>query len=1059
MTDAIQTMIAAYKRNVAGAYRSLAPDRIEAELSPGPCTVSEKIDGETWFLHADGERCILLSPFGKKLENIPLTMEAQKVLNGWRGLLAGELYAAVDSDRSRVFDLHAALGRKGNPDRLRFAVFDILMNGDVDVQRNPFIKRLALLQRIVGQSHASFHLAAFETADTPVAVATDYERIVTSGGAEGLVVHAVDGRIYKIKPEITIDAAVVGYVGSSSGVPELLLALMKPEGVFQLIGRVKTGWSREENADLQRRLISMVCDSTYRKANDHGLLVRWVKPDLVIEVKCNDIIAANSKGEPVRRMAMNFNEKTGWSPIGPASSISMIHAMFRRIREDKQAVRPDVRVEQVSDLVPIAEQECVDPASLPESEIIRREVYTKRSKKGVAVRKLVGWKTNKHEIDPAYPNFVIFFTDYAPGRKQPLKTDLRVAARETTLHTIADDWLAENIKRGWEQISRDEGRMGIENHHDLEKSSPSIPPSESTRHLKIAFARSTSPTFPIIRKRLNRLAKLGSLDITKDDKGRESWFELSITQGLVENAKRIDNLLNIVKAWKTTEVSLDGELVGKHDLQDFMDHLEDTRRCWLKRKKQGEEVCRKTCILGCDALNLWGSHEWLKYSGCDAPPWWTVGRFVDEKVILDKNALKKQLKTAPHAEVRLCPHYNPDIVLSKIEALPDTIEADDESWIPLYHSDTGKPAWIWPIHEPIPPTLRKTKDNPWRSGGLSIDLDLGLGEKRGTDENENSENTSSRVIPPTRYSDILGQDDVVEAVRDRIELPLKYADLFHRIGAKPKPGGVILAGPPGTGKTLLARAVAGECDAHIESVSGPELLSKWVGDTEEALRTIFERARDFSPSIILFDEIDSLAVSRSSADAQYQKSMVTQLLALLDGLENRGNIFVIATTNRPDDIDAALRRPGRFDQVIQMGPPDERGRAAIFCHYLKPLVLDPTLDRDHLASELASLTPGLTGADIAHFCQNAARICVKEASRMESPLENLAIRKKHFRQALHEIQRLGSTCPNVSISNRPEKHNPPKRARSSKGLFPSGVFIKDRYRTTKASANHDTDKT
>ena len=106
---------------------------------------------------------------------------------------------------------------------------------------------------------------------------------------------------------------------------------------------------------------------------------------------------------------------------------------------------------------------------------------------------------------------------------------------------------------------------------------------------------------------MNRLAKLGFLDITTDDKGRESWFELSITQGLVENAKRIDNLLNIVKAWKTTEVSLDGELVGKHDLQDFMDHLEDTRRCWLKRKKQGEEVCRKTCILGCDALNLWGS--------------------------------------------------------------------------------------------------------------------------------------------------------------------------------------------------------------------------------------------------------------------------------------------------------------------------------------------------------------------------------------------------------------------------------------------------------------------
>ncbi len=272
-----------------------------------------------------------------------------------------------------------------------------------------------------------------------------------------------------------------------------------------------------------------------------------------------------------------------------------------------------------------------------------------------------------------------------------------------------------------------------------------------------------------------------------------------------------------------------------------------------------------------------------------------------------------------------------------------------------------------------------------------------------TDGNENSENSSSRVIPPTRYSDIVGQDDVVDAVRDRIELPLKYADLFQRIGAKPQAGGVILAGPPGTGKTLLARAVAGECDAHIESVSGPELLSKWVGATEEALRTIFERAREFSPSIILFDEIDSLAVSRGSADAQYQKNMVTQLLALLDGLEERGKVFVIATTNRPDDIDSALRRPGRFDQVIHMGPPDERGRIAIFRHYLKPLVLDPTLDRDCLATDLASHTPGFTGADIAHFCQNAARICVKEASRMESPSADISIAKRHFQQALEEI--------------------------------------------------------
>ena len=257
-------------------------------------------------------------------------------------------------------------------------------------------------------------------------------------------------------------------------------------------------------------------------------------------------------------------------------------------------------------------------------------------------------------------------------------------------------------------------------------------------------------------------------------------------------------------------------------------------------------------------------------------------------------------------------------------------------------------------------------------------------------------------------------------MRDLIELPLRHADLFARIGATPRPGGVILAGPPGTGKTLLARAVAGECGAHVESVSGPELLSKWVGATEEALRNIFEREKMLAPAVILFDEIDCLAMARGSADAQYRKSMVTQLLALLGGLEERGNIFVIATTNRPGDIDPALRRPGRFDRIVTMGPPDETGRAAIFRHYMEPLVLDSALDKNRLATELASLTSGLTGADIAHVCHCAARLCVKEASLKEQLLENLAITRVHFQQAVEEIVPANITHRKHSTSRDPE---------------------------------------
>ena len=205
--------------------------------------------------------------------------------------------------------------------------------------------------------------------------------------------------------------------------------------------------------------------------------------------------------------------------------------------------------------------------------------------------------------------------------------------------------------------------------------------------------------------------------------------------------------------------------------------------------------------------------------------------------------------------------------------------------------------------------------------------------------------------------------------------------------------------PPGTGKTLLARAVAGECGAHVEIVSGPSLLSKWVGESESALRTIFERARELAPSVILFDEIDALAPRRGESVAQHDVSLVAQLLVLLDGLEGRGQVFILGTTNRPDDIDPALRRPGRFDQVVWMGLPDQEGRAALFTHHLRELKLDAAIERASLATELATLSDGCTGADIAFVCQRAALLCVKAAALTPDDL-NIAITADHLREAV-----------------------------------------------------------
>ena len=360
-------------------------------------------------------------------------------------------------------------------------------------------------------------------------------------------------------------------------------------------------------------------------------------------------------------------------------------------------------------------------------------------------------------------------------------------------------------------------------------------------------------------------------------------------------------------------------------------------------------------------------------------------------------------------------------VAARIASLPDTLAPDGRQWVTVYHFKDGKPAWVWPKDAVLPPGLRDTKDSPWRSGGLNVRLDLGQGRRSNSDA-PGTPLPPTRTIPPARYSDVHGQDAAVDAVRDLVELPLKHAELFARIGSAPRAHGAILAGPPGTGKSLLARAVAGECGAHIEVVSGPSLLSKWVGETEAALRAIFERAREHAPAVILFDEIDCLGLSRGSADAQHQKSMVTQLLALLDGLEERGEGFVLATTNRPEDIDPALRRPGRFDQVVWMGPPDEQGRKAIFLHHMEGLKLADGINRNHLVAELAAATTGFTGADIAYTCQRAALLCVKEASFAKDQPAALAITTNHFHAAIasHAAPTLehdfgGAKAPCVSI--------------------------------------------
>src|SRR5438132_2652316 len=205
-----------------------------------------------------------------------------------------------------------------------------------------------------------------------------------------------------------------------------------------------------------------------------------------------------------------------------------------------------------------------------------------------------------------------------------------------------------------------------------------------------------------------------------------------------------------------------------------------------------------------------------------------------------------------------------------------------------------------------------------------------------------------RAIPKISYEDIGGLRPVIQKVREMIELPLRHPELFERLGVE-APKGVLLHGPPGTGKTLLARAVASETNANFLSIGGPEIMSKYYGESEERLRDVFKEAQENAPSIIFIDEIDSIAPKREEVTGEVEKRVTSQLLSLMDGLQSRGKVVVIGATNRPNAIDPALRRPGRFDREIEIGVPDRDGRLEVLEIHTRGMPLAEDVDLKKLA--------------------------------------------------------------------------------------------------------------
>ncbi|HDQ05385.1 MAG TPA: AAA family ATPase [Candidatus Bathyarchaeota archaeon] len=263
-------------------------------------------------------------------------------------------------------------------------------------------------------------------------------------------------------------------------------------------------------------------------------------------------------------------------------------------------------------------------------------------------------------------------------------------------------------------------------------------------------------------------------------------------------------------------------------------------------------------------------------------------------------------------------------------------------------------------------------------------------------------------VPRVTYEDIGGLNEEIRKVREMIELPLRYPELFERLGVE-APKGVLLHGPPGTGKTLLAKAVASETNSNFASISGPEIMSKFYGESEGRLREIFEQAQENAPSIIFIDELDSIAPKREEVTGEVEKRVVSQLLALMDGLQSRGKVVVIGATNRPNALDPALRRPGRFDREIEIGVPNKDSRLQILQIHARGMPLDDDVD----LKRLANVTHGFVGADLEALTKEAALHALRkilpdidfEADSVPAEILNkIIVSMSDFEESLKEIE-------------------------------------------------------
>ena len=445
----IQTAID-YKKNIAGKFMLVEGALLKQRLDGQRFAVTRKIDGHLQVLFYDGGKMTMLNANGKQkaesLKCLDAAAQALKKAGVKQAVIAAELYVPRPDGRPRCGDVASALA--SSPDQLALAPFDIVELDGSEWKAEHYADTHNRLCTIFQDEQVK--PVPMRSASSLDEVQAIYDEWVIGEGAEGLVVHSESPIVWKVKQRHTIDAAVIGYTTTERGIRDLMFAVRREDGLYQMFVLGSSGLSDEDRASIAERLSKTHAESQYVLSDSRGIAYQMVRPEMVMEISVLELVPMGNDGKVKRNPLLKYDDKQGWLMEGVTPGVSVLGITIERERTDKKPTETDVRLSQLTDIVPFEEAEGANAKTEP-STLLERHVYKKNSGEKVMLHKFVLWKTNK-EHTGRYPAYVMYHTDFSSGRKEMIKRDMAYSNDEKQIREILAAEIADNVKKGWEEV-------------------------------------------------------------------------------------------------------------------------------------------------------------------------------------------------------------------------------------------------------------------------------------------------------------------------------------------------------------------------------------------------------------------------------------------------------------------------------------------------------------------------------------------------------------------------------------------------------------------------------